>query len=255
MEFDLPGFDLAATFGDDYLYFYEESIDDQHSDDDAADILGRLGLPAGARILDAPCGHGRIARRLAAAGMDVTGVDLSAPYLQLAREQANGPTGRQAYVRGDLRQLPVDGPFEVAFDAVVCWYTSFGYYDDADCRRVLQEFRRVLRPGGQLLIDTMHHDGAVRHFTATPDATVVIRGDDAQIDRNHFDPLTGRMVTERTVHRDGEVRRSAHFIRLPTPPEWLHWLEEAGFSDVGFTAGGGGPLELDSWVMVVHATA
>ena len=69
-------FDMAGTFGDDYLYFYEESIDDAHSDADTAEILGLLDLPAGARILDAPCGHGRIARRLAAAGMEVTGVDL-----------------------------------------------------------------------------------------------------------------------------------------------------------------------------------
>ncbi len=49
-------FDFEATFGEDYLYFYAESIDDGHSDDDAAEIIGRLELPAGARVLDAPCG-------------------------------------------------------------------------------------------------------------------------------------------------------------------------------------------------------
>ena len=43
-----------------------ESIDDEHSDADTAEILSLLELPAGSRILDAPCGHGRIARRLAA---------------------------------------------------------------------------------------------------------------------------------------------------------------------------------------------
>ena len=53
-------FDMEATFGDDYLYFYEESIDDEHSDADTAEILGLLELPAGSRILDVPCGHGRI---------------------------------------------------------------------------------------------------------------------------------------------------------------------------------------------------
>ena len=78
-------FDMEGTFGDDYLYFYEDSIDGEHSDADATEILGLLDLPAGSRILDAPCGHGRIARRLAAAGMDVTGVDLTPAYLALAR--------------------------------------------------------------------------------------------------------------------------------------------------------------------------
>jgi SAM-dependent methyltransferase len=244
-------FDVEATFGDDYLYFYAESTDDGHSDDDAAEILGRLDLPPGSRLLDAPCGLGRISRRLASAGLDVTGVDLSAPFLALARAEPIGPSGHVAYVQGDLRRLPVPGPF----DAVVCWFTSFGYWDDADCRRVLEEFHRVLRPGGTVLIETMHHDGVVRHFTAAPDATVIWRGEDSQVDLSRFDPLTGRLATDRTIYRAGGVRHSSHFIRLPTPPEWTQWLEGAGFHGVRCSAGGGGPLLLDSWVMVVEATA
>jgi SAM-dependent methyltransferase len=244
-------FDLAATFGDDYLYFYAESTDNGHSDDDAAEILGRLDLPPGSRLLDAPCGTGRISRRLAAAGLDVTGVDLSLEFVALAQAEPVAPGLHVTYVRGDVRQLPVPGPF----DAVICWFTSFGYHDDTDCRRILAEFHRVLRPGGTLLLDTMHHDGVVRHFTAAPDATVISRGEDAQVDLSRFDPLTGRIMTERTVYRGGHVRHSAHFIRLPTPPEWVQWLEGAGFHDVCASTGGGGPLELDSWVMVVQATA
>ena len=53
-------FELEATFGDDYLYFYAESIDDAHSDTDMLEILRVLDLPKGSRILDAPCGHARI---------------------------------------------------------------------------------------------------------------------------------------------------------------------------------------------------
>ena len=81
-------FDMEATFGDDYLYFYGESIDDAHSDADTAEILGLLALAPGARILDAPCGHGRISRRLAAADMEVTGIDLTPAYLEQARAEA-----------------------------------------------------------------------------------------------------------------------------------------------------------------------
>jgi SAM-dependent methyltransferase len=244
-------FDVAATFGDDYLYFYEESIDQQHSDEDAAEILGLLQLAPGARVLDAPCGHGRLSRRLAAAGMEVTGVDLSEPFLAKAQAEPVGPGPPPDYHLGDMRRLPVAGPF----DAAVCWFTSFGYYDDADCRAVLSEFHRVLRPGGTVLIETMHHDGVVRHFTAAPEASVITRGDDAQVDYYRFEPLTGRMEAERTIYRDGETRRTSHYIRLPTPPEWTQWLEGAGFGDVRFWAGGGGPLQLDSWVIVVQATA
>ena len=246
MEFDVPG-----TFGDDYLYFYDESIDDEHSDHDAAEILGLLQGAPGTRILDAPCGHGRLSRRLAAAGMEVTGVDLSEQFIAMANADQVGPGPSPTFHVGDLRRLPVAGPY----DAVVCWFSSFGYYDDADCRTVLDEFHRVLQPGGTVLIETMHHDAVVRNFTSAPDATVVTRGDDAQVDVSRFAPLTGRIETERTVYRDGKARHTAHFIRLPTPPEWSQWLDGAGFRDVRFWAGGGGPLLLDSWVMVVQATA
>ena len=73
---------------------------------------------------------------------------------------------------------------------MVCWLNSFGYYDDADCHRVLDEFHRVLG-GGKVAIDTMHHDGAVRHFTPAPDAVLVQHGDDAMFEVSTFDPSGG----------------------------------------------------------------
>ncbi len=244
-------FEFEATFGDDYLYFYEESIDDAHSDADTAEILHLLDLPKGSKILDAPCGHGRIARRLANAGMVVTGVDLTSAYIEQARADPLIVPSRVDYIVGDVRELPLEGPF----DAVVCWLNSFGYYDDEDCHRVLAEFHRVLRPGGLVAIDTLHHDAGVRHYTPAPDAVTVQRGDDTMIEQWTFDPVLGRMCIVRTSHRDGAVRHASYFVRLPTPPEWAVWLQAAGFRDVRFQAGGGGPLEVDSWELVVVARA
>src|SRR5690606_31035793 len=114
----------------------------------------------------------------------------------------------------DLRRLGVDGPF----DTVVCWFTSFGYFDDAYNRAVLAEFARVLKPGGRLAIEAVHHDGFVRRFTPSPFAVPVSRGDDALIDSSIFDPVTVRVRTERVVYRDGEVRRTPHEGRVPTLP-------------------------------------
>ncbi len=113
-------FDREATFGDDYLYFYEASLDEARTQADVERILEALDLTPGSSILDAPCGHGRISNLLAEQGFDVTGVDATPGFIDLAREDAARRGVAVDYRVGDLRRLGVDGPF----DAVVCWFTS-----------------------------------------------------------------------------------------------------------------------------------
>lgn len=48
---------------------------------------------------------------------------------------------------------------------------------DEDNQRVLREFRRVLVSGGQLLIETLHHDGFLRSVTIAPPAVDVRRAE------------------------------------------------------------------------------
>jgi len=135
-------------FGDDYLGFYEEMLEER-SDSEVELILCLLDLADGAEVLDAPCGHGRIANRLAARGFRVTGLDKSARFIELARSRAAEQGLSVEYVEGDLRELPFDG----RFDALVNWFSSFGYFDDDTNRQVLAGFRRALRPGGVLLLE------------------------------------------------------------------------------------------------------
>ncbi|MCP3878653.1 MAG: methyltransferase domain-containing protein [Sulfitobacter sp.] len=244
------GFDTEATFDEDYLWFYEPTLTAERSRREVDEIISTLGITEAAVILDAPCGHGRISNLLAADGHTVTGVDITALFLDRARQDAQALGVEVDYRHGDLRDLPVGGPF----DALVCWFTSFGYFDDTGNRAVLEQFAEVLRPGGTLLIETMNHDGFVRNFSSAPAATLTERGDDVMIDQSWFDPLGGRIETDRTVHRGGEVRRSHHSIRLPTVPEFDDWLDTAGFSRRDYTDRGGRPLTADSWRLVVKAT-
>jgi SAM-dependent methyltransferase len=245
----VESFDPAQSFNDDYLWFYEPVLTDELNRRDTDEIVATLGLGPGASILDAPCGHGRIANLLALDGFRVTGVDITPLFLDRARTDAAMLGVEVDYRHGDLRSLPVAGPFA----AVICWFTSFGYFDDDDNQHVLREFARVLGPGGRLLIEGMHHDGFVRGFVHAPAAVVTERGDDVMIDRNTFDPVTGRLEAERTFRRGGQVRHSRHSVRLPTVPEFDTWLAEAGFAERRFSGRGGEPLRLDTWRMVATA--
>jgi hypothetical protein len=104
------------------------------------------------------------------------------------------------------------------------------------------------------MIETMHHDGFVRGYTAAPAAIVTERGDAAMIDLVTFDPLAGRIETDRTVHRDGHIRRSHFSVRVPTVPEFEEWLTSAGFSRREYHTRNGRALRYDSWRLVVTAT-
>jgi SAM-dependent methyltransferase len=111
-------------------------VDPARTAADVVFLLDVLPLPDFRRVLDVPCGEGRLVRALTARGYDVTGVD---------RAEELSP----AIVR-DLRNL--DGLPE-DFDAVVNMWASFGYFDAAENERVLGSLARRLRPGGRLVLD------------------------------------------------------------------------------------------------------
>ena len=242
-------FDFDETFGDDYLHFYLPSLSDETNDAEVDQIVSLLGLEPGATVLDVPCGHGRIANRLARRGFHVTGLDRTAQFLDVARQDAETMGVAVEYLEGDMRDLP----WSARFDAVVCWFTSFGYFDDDDNLEVLRQFRKVVCPGGAVLIETLHHDSLARGMTRPPFAFVRHVGDDVLLDHNELVPLTGRMETDRTIVRDGRVKTFHYSVRLPTAPEFRAWLSDAGFTEISFTGRDGEPVTLDTWRLVVVA--
>jgi SAM-dependent methyltransferase len=131
------------------------------------------------RVLDAPCGPGRIAGRLAARGCAVVGIDDSELMLDLARDAF--PDVR--FERVDLRELS----YQAEFDAVVNWFTSFGYFDPAINDALLAAFARALRPGGRLLIEMLNADRLTSILELTGGTTAILteRGSDLMVDRGH----------------------------------------------------------------------
>ena len=63
-----PRFDVDETFGEAYLHFSAATLGHERSEEDTDEVIARARLAPGMRVLDAPCGTGRIAVRLAERG-------------------------------------------------------------------------------------------------------------------------------------------------------------------------------------------
>ena len=229
----MEGFD--GLFGESYLRFWEPLLTDERSEREVELIWRVLGLEAGAAVLDLACGHGRIANRLAERGARVTGLDRSAVFLARARADAAERGVEVEYVEGDMRAIPWQG----RFDAVLCWFTAFGYFEDAVLRDVLRVVRDALRPGGRLLLETV---SVTNVLTRLERSGVTERDGDFLLELRRYDPLRGGMDTEYVAIRGGRVERYPVFIRSPTYTELRDWLLAAGFARVEGLGEDGEPL-------------
>jgi len=219
-------FDTDSVFGDDYLHFYGPDLTAKRNEREADVVWRLLSLAPGDAVLDLGCGHGRIAIELAKRGVQVTGLDASADFLDLARKATASAGLHIDYIKGDMRDLSSHG----MFDAAVIWFTTFGYFDDDDNKRVLDQAANILKPGGRLLIEQVHRNALLRQ--ELPQRFVTERGDDLLIDLVDYDARAEQCKTERIVVRDGDVRRTTFAVRLYGLAELSGLLKVAGFSSV-----------------------
>ena len=120
------------------------------------------GLDAGAKVLDAGCGLGRISVELAALGLDVTGVDIIQSELDAARESAEAEGVPLTLIKQDLRswQAPEQ------FDCAVNLYTSFGYCETVEeDLQILRNIADSVKKGGSLIMECTSRESAILYWT------------------------------------------------------------------------------------------
>ncbi len=109
------------------LDFVRDSRDEDQNGVEADFLQQALHLPPGARILDVPCGGGRLSLEMARRGYRITGVDISDSLVESGRSGAGALDVAVSWECRDMRDLPWPGEFDAAF----CWWSSFGYFDDS----------------------------------------------------------------------------------------------------------------------------
>lgn len=197
----------------------------------------------GAPVLDVGCGTGRVAFDLAAEGLQVVGVDTSAPMLERARARGAEEPANSARIRwleADITTLALEERFGLAIFA----YNGFMHLLEQPVQQTaLAHIAAHLRPGGALAIDL-------------PNPVEMFRVDDTPglvLERIFDDPETGERVMQQSlasvdratqimsvtwvydrIAADGVVRRHIVPVRLryTMAAELRLLLEQAGFDEI-----------------------
>jgi ubiquinone/menaquinone biosynthesis C-methylase UbiE len=214
-----------ALFSDFYLRAFADDEGDARAGVQAQSAARLAACVPDGELLDVPCGYGRHAIALARAGYRVTGVDRSPTLLAEARRRAgdDGPT----LVEADYRELPFP---DERFDAALNLFTSLGFYGDEEDVKALAEIGRVLRPGGRLVIETMHRDRLVHGFHEQD--WHLVGGGRLLLEQRAFDAAAGVAQTTQTLIDNTGARDSRTFaVRVYTATELVAMLRHAGFDD------------------------
>lgn len=203
-------------------------------------VIADLKLPARARILDAGCGSGRNMIELARHGT-VSGVELSGPSVDVARARGAGEV-----IAGSVLDMPFDSD---SFDLSVCLDVIEHLEDDVGA---LRELRRVLAPGGSLLVtvpayqwlwsghdEVNHHH---RRYTRRSLQRVAEQAGWEQVRTTYFNSLLLPLAILLRVLERFSRKTTESSLDLWVPPQPLNWLLERPLALEAALIGRGGRI-------------
>ena len=250
---------------DEYAPFY---------DWENARTLGRRDVPfwrtaalsSGGRVLELGCGTGRVARPLGRAGVQLVGIDRSAPMLARARRRVARArlSGQVRLVRGDIRALPFPAS---AFTMVMAPYGVLqSLLHERDLTAALAAAHRVLRPGGtfgvELVADLPSWDEyrkrvSLKGWRGARGGAHVTLVETVRQDRARHLTIFDQEFIERRG-RERRARRFALTFRTLSVPQMVRRLEKAGFEVtalLGDYRGGPWDPRAEAWIILARPTA
>jgi ubiquinone/menaquinone biosynthesis C-methylase UbiE len=219
--------DWDELFDELYLRTYAVLADPDIGRRQAEGVAKLVGLEPAAEVLDCPCGYGRHSIEFARLGFHVVGADRSEVLLAEAKRRT-GEVEWPRFIQADYRELPFE---DASFDCVTNLFTSLGFWGDEGDRRAIAEFRRVLRPGGALVIETMHRDRLMaiyhpRSWEELPDGSLMVEQRTIDYERG----VTA--VIHQLVEQSGNRIAARYELRVYTATELIGFARDAGFEHV-----------------------
>jgi SAM-dependent methyltransferase len=185
-------------------------------------LLRRLN-PTCRSVLDVGCGTGEHARRLAAEGFEVDGLDIEPAFVRMAA--IKHPGGR--FVVADMSDFHLPH----RYDALLCLFSSIGYLVTLNrVTRALACFREHLAPDGVALVEPWFPPGVLeagKRFTNTGESQGVKV---SRRSRTEIDGTLSRLLFDYEIDDHGDVRHvsEVHELGLFTTEEMKQAFREAG---------------------------
>lgn len=212
---------------------------------DAAQEALQLLPPA--RILDVPCGEGRVAIELATRGFAVTGIERSDDLLAMAKARADERGVEVQWRAGDMWALGELAPF----DAAVCLWSSIGYGTEAQDADFFASLARLTTREGAVLIETHVLETLLPLWESTQWRWA---GDIGVGETREFDHETGRLRSEFVLAGADRRETRSSSLRIYSYRELAQLLRNAGFDDLeAFGSPDLEPFELGSSRLILLA--
>lgn len=198
------------------------------------------------RVLDLCCGIGRHSLQLAKHGFQVTGVDITRPYLDIARENAGKANLDIEFVQSDMRDFCRPD----SFDLIVNLCTSFGYLNDIeDDLKVLRNMHASLTEKGRFVIEILGKEVIAANFRKYQehefDGYKVIANCKILDDWNMLE-------LKRTIIKDDVAQEITAYHRLYSARELKQYLTEIGFRNIEVYGDfSGAPYNSDAKAMIL----
>jgi SAM-dependent methyltransferase len=217
-------------FGGLWLEVQRKSFDTEDNNEIIESITEILQLPDQARLLDVPCGDGRIALELAARGLQVSAVERHPEMMQRAISAATERGLDIDWHEQDMWAMDVGS----GFAAVLCLWTSLGYGSRAQDQQFFEAVGRSLADDGLFLFETHVYETLLSDFE---EQVWRWAGDVLVAEEREFDIEDGRLYTDWTFSRAGEQERKQSAMQLYTNRELDRMLTQAGMKPVASWGG------------------
>ncbi len=187
---------------------WEKAVSAEWNHQEADFLFGLLQMKPGQRLLDIPCGNGRLSVELSAKNLLVTGVDLSETFIRSLNKKIENEKLPIHTLRADMLSFEVDH----LFSGAICMGNSFGYFNAEKMDAFVERVSACLLPGARFIINSgMIAESILPTFSKQKSFTV----GDIQMDiTNTYQPTDSLMVSTILYTKAGATETHAfkHYV-------------------------------------------